>query len=177
MKKSYNKKLNKGFTIAELLLVVAILSVVLSAITIGVSAAMRQYKSGMRRAQTDILYSTLYESICAELRSGSDYKVNEDTKELEHYHSRILNTTGNITTKNINEDGTISDDADGVIYFANIPLISTNAYQDGVKAHLEPITYDETEKLFTVELELIIDNGDGDEYVKAHTFKVNPLNL
>lgn len=173
IRKHSNKRIRAGFTLVELLVVVAIMTVVLSAVTIGVTSAMSQYRSAMRRSQTDILYSTLYESISSELRSATSIKVNEDTNVLESYHSEILNTSGAITNSLSNEDGTTTE---GIICVGTHPVVSTSAYQDGVKAYIEPIVYDEDEEVFVVDLELKMDIGEGEEFVKSHTFKVHPLN-
>ena len=163
----------RGFTLAESLFVLLILSLVTGAMVIGIQYATRQYMRSMILSQAKILCSTLTNAISTELSNGEDF-------ELDYTENSSLGVIKYF--KNQNYHGEAREGfavKEGMIYLNCLPLISPASYPRGLTATLvdpDPITYSAALGAFHVKLSIHA-KLDGEDWKVTHTeFDVFPLN-
>lgn len=154
-----------GFTLAESLLVVLLLSFVSGGLAVGVAFATRQYTRSMLASESRILYSTLMNAISAELGNAREVKAPDGvvTSFYTQNYPQVVGTDGF-------SNGTGKDA--GKLFLNNRPLVDDAAYARGMKAYLaEPVAY--AGGVFRVHLR--IEDRTGGTLVDQ-SFDVIPLN-
>ena len=191
LKKLHKKESRRGFSIAESLIAVLILSMATGGVVAGVQLATREYSRSRLNSETKILYSTLQNVIMGELNyttaitySGSAETVDgkEGFRPLTSFFSpgyamqEIAQSTI-LPEPNGDKNFTLGGRTYGPLYIGdaqhNRKLISAGSYPNNVGAYAK-IYYHPTEKIFRVELAIAREGDDGpmiDEF-----FDVMPLN-
>lgn len=147
----------RGTTLSEMLVAVAILSMVSLAITVGVSASLRVYRDSVMLSDTQTLASTLTQALMDDLRFAREIQTDSGGGVTSY-----LSPKGG-------KDAVVGVNDEGRITISGNELVGSGAYA-GLKAEVEGMTYDGE----TVSLTLVIRSGDED--IRTVSVSVRPLN-
>ncbi len=182
MKKTNSlKSNNKGFSLAEMLMVVLILLLVTSGIVGGIPAIRDAYELVVVRANAQPLLSTAVHEITSDLKTASDITCNIDScvfiSENRGYRM-MYQMVNNPKDKNdkyivvygVKGDGSVlsSDYLEGPIR-----LITDQTLTNKLYVKLDSISY--ASGIFDVKLSVHPKTGN-DREILATTLKINPLN-
>ena len=171
-------KNNKGFSLIELLAAIVVLSLVTGGLVTGVILSSNQYKESIRQSEASQLYNTISSLLTNELRFTNKISYKEGTNEVE----AIKSVSYQIDESNLckifvlYESGFDAGDNYGRIALGDNDkknyLLGNAAYTNDLGAKIHRITYDETQKLFTVDLDI----GYKDKSIIRNKFNVRALN-
>ncbi len=155
-----NRKLHsqKGFTLTEALVAVAILGLIGVALAVGIPTAVRVYRSVTLNAEANVLCSTLSTAIADELRFAE--KIAEDGDTVR-FRSATFGPDVSF------------DDTDGQIQIGEKGLLSAKAYTGNLQADLTELTY--SDGCFHVELQ-IVQGTETENALATARLDVRPLN-
>ncbi|MDR0952414.1 MAG: type II secretion system GspH family protein [Oscillospiraceae bacterium] len=122
----------RGFTLSEMLVVLAIMSLVGAAIGVGITAAARAYRDVTDAAEALSLCGTISTELADELRFARDVKVVGGSGE----DAELVKT---ITSANYGPDAAVVVDESGQLTLGGKPLLSQTVYM-GMEAKLT-LTY------------------------------------
>ena len=170
---------NKGFSLIELLAAIVILSLVTGGLVTGVILSSNQYKESIRQSEAIQLYNTISPLLTNELRFTNKISYKEGTtNEVE----AIKSVSYQIDESNLckiyvlYESGYDAGDDYGRIALGDNDkknyLLGNAAYTNDLGAKIHSITYDEINKLFTVDLDI----GYKDKSIIRNKFNVRALN-
>ena len=170
---------NKGFSLIELLAAIVILSLVTGGLVTGVILSSNQYKESIRQSEASQLYNTICSLLTNELRFTNKISYKEGTtNEVE----AIKSVSYQIDESNLckifvlYESGYDAGDDYGRIALGDNDkknyLLGNAAYTNDLGAKIHSITYDDTNKLFTVDLDI----GYKDKSIIRNKFNVRALN-
>ena len=170
---------NKGFSLIELLAAILILSLVTGGLVTGVILSSNQYKESIRQSEASQLYNTISSLLTNELRFTNKISYKEGTtNEVE----AIKSVSYQIDESNLckiyvlYESGYDAGDNYGRIALGDNDkknyLLGNAAYTNDLGAKIHSITYDRTQKLFTVDLDI----GYNDKSIIRNEFNVRALN-
>lgn len=137
----------RGFTLAETMIVIVILSLMTAAGIAGISNVMASRVTMVRAADADILGSTAFQAIADELRFGQDIKIAADGKSVEL--DSVTYGTG--ATLTLDSDGKLIFDSDGS------QILGAKAYSSGLK--LQNLTFTAGSGVITVRFEVTANGG------------------
>ncbi len=174
-----------GFSIAEMLLTIAILLLVSGGVASGIRFGVEQYKKSMALSEAKVLCSTLTSAIQSELGDTVRVRLGGDNK-VKAFFSRGNGMCSLIpVTVTKEEDGkvTVSESSDdygelvlapsGNVALGN-PLLNSKAYSSTYKLGANAsIEYDSAQAVFEVTLR-VRSEGGGD--IVESEFRVIPLN-
>lgn len=169
---------NKGFSLIELLAAILILSLVTGGLVTGVVLSSNQYKESIRQSEASQLYNTISSLLTNELRFTNKISYKEGTNEVEAIKSISyqINESNLCKILVLYESGFPAGDNYGRIAFGDNNnknyLLGNAAYTNDLGAKIHSITYDNTQKLFTVDLDI----GYKDKSIIRNTFNVRALN-
>lgn len=190
-----------GFTLTEVLATVIVVGLVSGGLATAVTVGSRQFSQSMAMSESKMLYSMLEQELKNDLAYTTEILSNDSGMNHEyrvtgygsHYHSsdkrlylRALSEDGNSVvspTASGNEGDEGQRDVTGAGQLAlcssdNIDvrnrLISSAAYNYGLKAKVKSFTYFENEKRFIVDL--VIVDSYGNELITGRKFSVAALN-
>ena len=196
-------KQRSGFTITEALATVIIAGLVTSILAGGIALATKQYTQSMSNSEAQMLCSSLQKILDTELRftstiSTSGSAVNGEYAvtgfESKHYKAKDTSTGGaaSYTATSVlctvaeGENGTViqTPDNPGQLAMASSiandavynPFLGSGAYNYGLEASVEKLTYNESGKYFTVELAISQGSGNDTSTLVSETFTVKALN-
>ena len=151
---------NRGFTLAESLVVVLLLSMVSGAMAAGTAYALHHYRAAMASSQANILCSTLRAAVNTELSNGRAFRLEDGTlvSFVSQNYGQAAQAEGFSCT-------------DGKLRLNGMLLAGEGAYVRGLTAKLYPITFDGT--AFRVRLEIL---GQDGAVLASSSFEVRPLN-
>ena len=148
----------RGFTLAETLMVIVILSLMTAAGIAGISSVMTSRRVMVQAADADILGSTAFQAIANELRFGQNIEVEEDCVTLDSVtygeRARICLTENRLT---YGDEGR--------------PILSESTYSSGLE--LSELGFEENSD-GSITIILTVSNGSGDLWHKE--LPVVPLN-
>lgn len=169
---------NKGFSLIELLAAIVVLSLVTGGLVTGVILSSNQYKESIRQSEASQLYNTISSLLTNELRFTNKISYKEGTNEVE----AIKSVSYQIDESNLckifvlYESGFDAGDNYGRIALGDDDkknyLLGNAAYTNDLGAKIHSITYDDTNKLFTVDLDI----GYKDKSIIRNNFNVRALN-
>lgn len=162
MKAFKNKlKSKKGFSITEMLVVVAILSLLTVAISTSMTGAMTTYQTSVKHSESAVLTSTLTQTLNDELRYARDIEIEgtADTGKLKTYTSSVYG-----------KDADIGVNTDGQVTVKSLPILGSGAYT-GLSVDLK-INYNTVAKLFDV----TIITEKNTEAIQTTVFQISPIN-
>ena len=170
---------NKGFSLIELLAAILILSLVTGGLVTCVILSSNQYKESIRQSEASQLYNTISSLLTNELRFTNKISYKEGTtNEVE----AIKSVSYQIDESNLckiyvlYESGYDAGDNYGRIALGDNDkknyLLGNAAYTNDLGAKIHSITYDRTQKLFTVDLDI----GYNDKTIIRYEFNVRALN-
>lgn len=169
---------NKGFSLIELLAAIVVLSLVTGGLVTGVILSSNQYKESIRQSEASQLYNTISSLLTNELRFTNKISYKEGTNEVE----AIKSVSYQIDESNLckifvlYESGFDAGGNYGRIAFGDDDkknyLLGNAAYTNDLGAKIHSITYDDTNKLFTVDLDI----GYKDKSIIRNNFNVRALN-
>lgn len=169
---------NKGFSLIELLAAIVVLSLVTGGLVTGVILSSNQYKESIRQSEASQLYNTISSLLTNELRFTNKISYKEGTNEVE----AIKSVSYQIDESNLckifvlYESGFDVGGNYGRIAFGDDDkknyLLGNAAYTNDLGAKIHSITYDDTNKLFTVDLDI----GYKDKSIIRNNFNVRALN-
>ena len=179
MKEAITIMNNKGFSLIELLAAILILSLVTGGLVTGVILSSNQYKESIRQSEASQLYNTISSLLTNELRFTNKISYKEGTtNEVE----TIKSVSYQIDESNLckiyvlYESGFPADGNYGRIALGDNDkknyLLGNAAYTNDLGAKIHSITYDRTQKLFTVDLDI----GYNDKSIIRNEFNVRALN-
>ena len=148
---------HQGTTLVELLVAMAIMTILGGAITTGMLISARSYTNSVRSYEKDLLYSTLQYIISYELEYSTSITVDSS--------HQVVDVQAKTYGEKEYEDDEITRsfiaDKNGRIVYAiegdeehEQPILSKNAYPDGMTAAIEPLTYDPETHYFHVVLSI-----------------------
>ncbi|MEG0755488.1 MAG: type II secretion system protein [Oscillospiraceae bacterium] len=144
----------KGFTLSELLVTLAILGVLTLAIAVGISSATTVYRQSVALSESGVLASTLSQAVSDEL----------------HYAQDISGTdTVTYTSQAYGANATITADKNGKLMVGAYQLVGDAAYTN-LKASVG-IAYDSGAFEVTITI-----SGQESKQIRAQTFQVTPVN-
>lgn len=143
-----------GATLSELLVAIAVLSLVTLAVAVGINASLRVYRQSVDLSDAQTLTSTLSQALMDELRYARDIRTED---------GRVVYTS---TSYGLN--ASISVDPSGQLLVSGSPLVGSGSYA-GLTAGIQ-LEYNGT----YIEVMLTISNADGPIYQAV--FSVRPLN-
>lgn len=170
---------NKGFSLIELLAAILILSLVTGGLVTGVILSSNQYKESIRQSEASQLYNTISSLLTNELRFTNKISYKEGTtNEVE----AIKSVSYQIDESNLckiyvlYESGYDAGENYGRIALGDNDkknyLLGNATYTNDLGAKIHSITYDRTQKLFTVDLDI----GYNDKSIIRNEFNVRALN-
>lgn len=143
-----------GFSFTELLVALAILSVMTLGMAVGISASMRIYNESTALSDAQSLSSTLSIAIMDELRFARDVQEGDNPT---------------FTSQNYGVGVALATNAQGHVTLGGYPLLSTATYT-GLTAKLEKVSYHDNQ--FDVKLAIQKDTTT----IKTIQFSVTPIN-
>lgn len=147
----------KGFTLSELLVTLAILGVLTLAIAVGISSATTVYRQSVALSESGVLASTLSQAVSDELHYAKDIRVIEGTDTVTY------------TSQTYGANVSITADKNGKLMVGSYQLVGDAAYTS-LKAGVE-ITYASG----AFEVTITISNQE-DTTIRTQTFQVTPVN-
>ena len=178
MKEAITIMNNKGFSLIELLAAILILSLVTGGLVTGVVLSSNQYKESIRQSEASQLYNTISSLLTNELRFTNKISYKEGTNEVEAIKSISyqIDESNLCTIYVLYNSGFDAGDHYGMIALGDNEkknyLLGNAAYTNDLGAKICSITYNETQKLFTVDLDI----GYKDKSIIKNTFNVRALN-
>ena len=172
------KKRSNGFSLIELLAAILILSLVTGGLVTGVVLSSNQYKNSIRQSEASELYNTISSLLSNELRFTNKIRYKENTNEIEAFKSVSYQIDESSLCKIyiLYESGFEARDKYGLIALGDNErknhLLGNAAYTNDLGAKIHRITYDDTNKLFTVDLDI----GYKDKSIIRNKFNVRALN-
>lgn len=169
---------NKGFTLIELLAAILIVSLVSGGLVTGIVLSNNQYKNSIRQSEANELYNTISSLLTNELKYTNKIKMDETTKEVKSFKSISyqIDESSLCTIYVLYESGYPAGDNYGRIALGDNDkknyLLGNAAYTNDLGAKIHSITYDRTQKLFTVDLDI----GYNDKSIVRNEFNVRALN-
>lgn len=189
-----------GFTLTEVLATVIVVGLVSGGLATAVTVGSRQFSQSMALSESKMLYSMLEQELkndltysTAILSKDAETPYNVDGyASLHHYDSkkrlflRALNDDGSSVAKpdvSTDENGIRHQDTTGAGQLAlcssdNIDvrnrLVSSAAYNYGLKAKVKSFVYDKDKKLYTLHLVILSDTQE--KPLVDGTFSVRALN-
>lgn len=169
---------NKGFTLIELLVAILIVSLVSGGLVTGIVLSNNQYKNSIRQSEANELYNTISSLLTNELKYTNKIKMDETTKEVKSFKSISyqIDESSLCTIYVLYESGYPAGDNYGRIALGDNDkknyLLGNAAYTNDLGAKIHSITYDRTQKLFTVDLDI----GYNDKSIIRNEFNVRALN-
>lgn len=169
---------NKGFTLIELLAAILIVSLVSGGLVTGIVLSNNQYKNSIRQSEANELYNTISSLLTNELKYTNKIKMDETTKEVKSFKSISyqIDESSLCTIYVLYESGYPAGDNYGRIALGDNDkknyLLGNAAYTNDLGAKIHSITYDRTQKLFTVDLDI----GYNDKSIIRNEFNVRALN-
>ena len=158
---------NKGFSLIELLAAILILSLVTGGLVTGVILSSNQYKESIRQSEASQLYNTISSLLTNELRFTNKISYKEGTtNEVE----AIKSVSYQIDESNLCKIYVLYES--GYDAGDNYGRIALATYTNDLGAKIHSITYDRTQKLFTVDLDI----GYNDKSIIRNEFNVRALN-
>ena len=152
----------RGTTLMETLMAVLIMSILGSALTTGMLVSAKSFTKALRGMEKDTLFSTLQYVISYELQYSTSITVDPSN------NNSVIDVQAKTYGKEEYEDA----DAIRRTFFANNgrivygiegdecqPILSKNAYPDGMTARVDTLTYDPLTHFFHVELSVLYKNS------------------
>lgn len=148
----------RGTSLVEMLAVLAIMTILGGAITTGMLISAQSYTKSVRGFEKDLLYSTLQYVISYELEYSTSITLDAATQEVVDVQAKTYGE------EEYDEDEPICRsfiaDNGRIVYALNStngwkqPILSQNAYPDGLTADIAPLTYDPENHYFHVVLSI-----------------------
>ena len=167
---------SKGFSLIELLAAILILSLVGVGLVTGVMLSNKQYKNSIRQSEASELYNTISSLLNYELKLTNEVKLDGNNLVAFKSISYQIDESSLCNIYVLYESGYPAGDNYGRIAFGNNDkknyLLGNAAYTNDLGAKIHSITYDRTQKLFTVDLDI----GYNDKTIIRYEFNVRALN-
>ena len=155
---------HRGTSLVETLMTILIMSILGGAITTGMLVSAREYTKSVRGMEKDMLFSTLQYVISYELQYSTSVIVDDDNRVIDVQ----AKTYGQEQYMDEGEEVDdirrtfFADQSTGRIVYGidgdYQPILSKNAYPKGMKASIEPLTYDPQTHYFHVVLSISYNN-------------------
>jgi prepilin-type N-terminal cleavage/methylation domain-containing protein len=153
------RRRNSGFTLVEMLCAVLVLLLVSALMAVGVQLATKAYSREVTHSEAQVLLTTLRTTVSDELRYAGTTEVNGSTIT---FFSQTYGAGSAFTA-----------DENGQVLLSGNKLLSKNAYPHGITANVELKSYDETTRIFAVNI--TVNDSDGSE-LGSSDFQVKRLN-
>lgn len=169
---------SKGFSLIELLAAILILSLVSAGLVTGIILSNNQYKDSIRQSEASELYNTISSLLTNELKYTNQVELKAGTNKVEAFKSISYQIDESNLCKIyvLYESGFDAGGNYGRIAFGDDDkknyLLGNAAYTNDLGAKIHSITYDDTNKLFTVDLDI----GYKDKSIIRNNFNVRALN-
>lgn len=148
----------KGFSMAEMMMTVLLMSIVLIGITSGAATIQKSYRKITNKANALTVLSTLASGINADLKMASEIKYDDTTHVVSSFYSSMPGREIVMKFSNIQATST-APEMIGFVYLkpdienggeeesTPLPLLSKENYPDGLNAQISPLKfYPDTQK-------------------------------
>lgn len=174
---------NSGMSVAEMLVAMAIVSLVGSGVFMAISLGSSRYAESMRMSESEELFATLETSLTHELRYTTSAVLANQGEESGHEGLRRVETLFSKTyaVKNKNTALVSIDDDNNPVEFGELAFGNDGKYNRilGTASYPNELTakaclyYRESDGRFRVEISIKAGNT---VYVESRAFEVKPLN-
>lgn len=154
-------KKNGGYTLVEMLSAIVVLLLFTALLVTGINLAVDTYTDSVATSEAQTLCSTLQTVVSDELRYATQINIDEQ---------------GNITgvfSSTYGQGASFTTTEEGRVLLCDKKILSEKAYPHGLKARVNIEKYDQTTKVFTVNISIYITDGKN---LSEMTFDVKNLN-
>lgn len=148
---------SKGMTLTELLVALMVISLIGTAMSVGISSAVKVYRDSTQLYEAETLCGTILTCLEDEFRFGRNVHKQDGGDGVVIYDSRSFGNDASVTL------------SDGKVLIKNMALLGDAAYTSGLKVLKCNITYDGK-----VTIEIAVGPGEG-KVCAEQTVTVTPL--